>query len=308
MERRRIRESKFRIIPEMDFSRISFLAVAMVIILFTSSCDDDESGSLPATTTIEVSDITDINAVVSGAVTSDGGSKMLAIGVCWTTEDVEPTVDDNFVPVGEYTKEGILQDDWNYSINLSGLKAKTDYKVRSYAANEAGLSYGETISFRSKAGKTFHTLTADMIETYTQEIWEGPKENLVDGDPATFWHSAWSDDEGAEVRPLPHYVQITFSEAKYIGGFNFWTRSTSARGIDPAQFDVQISTDGVEYTTVWTSARFDAKVRPDVNQLSLDKNYSSKYFRIRIMDTRTTGQSFTTMGELQVFEDGLLPY
>ncbi|MCE4565853.1 discoidin domain-containing protein [Maribellus sp. CM-23] len=308
MERRRTRESKFRIVSMMDFSRISFLLIATAMILFTSSCDDEESGSLPATTTIEVTDITDVDAVVSGVVTSNGGSKMLAIGVCWTTEDTEPTVDDNYEPVGEYTTEGILQDDWNYSITLGGLTAKTDYKVRSYAANEAGLSYGETIAFTTKAGKTFHTLTPDMIDTYTQEIWEGPKESLVDGDLSTFWHSAWSNDEGAEVMPLPHHVQITFSEAKYIGGFNFWTRSVSARGIDPAQFDVQISSDGVEYTTVWTSTRFDAKVRPDANQLKLDKNYSSKYFRIRILDTRTTGQMFTTMSELQVFEDGLLPY
>ena len=308
MERRKIRESKFRIASILDFSRISFLAIAMAMILFASSCDDEESGSLPATTTIEVTDITDVDAVVSGVVTSNGGSKMLAIGVCWTTEDTEPTVDNNYEPVGEYTKEGILEEDWNYSITLDELTAKTDYKVRAYAANEAGLSYGETIAFTTKAGKTFHTLTPEMLETYTQEIWEGPKESLVDGDFSTFWHSAWSNDEGAEVMPLPHYVQITFSEAKYIGGFNFWTRSASSRGIDPAQFDVQISSDGVEYTTVWTSTRFDAKVRPDANQLKLDKNYSSKYFRIRILDTRTTGQMFTTMSELQVFEDGLLPY
>jgi hypothetical protein len=276
--------------------------------LFTSSCDEEEPVSLPVTSTIEVSDITDVDAVVSGTITDDGGSKILAIGVCWTTEDAEPTVDDNFVPIGDYTKDGILQDDWNYSITLSGLQAKTDYKARSYAANEAGLSYGETISFTSKAGKTYHELTPGMLETFTQEIWEGPKENLVDGDPSTYWHSAWSNSEGAEVHPLPHYIQITFSEAKYIGGFNFWTRSASARGIDPAQFDVQVSSDGVEYTTVWTSERFDAKVRPDENQLSLDKNYSSKYFRIRILDTRTPGQTTTTMGELEVFEDGLLAY
>jgi hypothetical protein len=271
-------------------------------------CIRDSSGSLPLTTTVSVTDITDVSAVVNGTVTSNGGSKILAMGVCWNQGDVEPTIDDNFIPVGEYTKNGILEEDWNYSVNFNGLSSKTDYNVRSYVANAAGVSYGETIAFSSKAGKTYHALTPDMIDCYTQEIWEGAKENLVDGDPETYWHSAWSNDVGAEVMPLPHHVQITFAQAKNIGGFTFMTRSASARGIDPAQFDMQVSDDGVTYTTVWSSDRFDAKVRPDSNSFTLDKNYSSKYFRIRVLDTRSTGQTCTTMAELQVFEDGLLPY
>ncbi|WP_303919830.1 discoidin domain-containing protein [Draconibacterium sediminis] len=289
-------------------TKLSVFMLALAAVFFTASCDDEEVGTLPTTVTGEVTEIADIKAVVSGSLTDNGGSDVLALGICWTDEDREPTTMDNFVPVGKFTQNGIPEEYWNYSITLGGLTAKSDYKVRAYAANEAGTSYGETIAFTTKAGKTFHPLTAGMLETFTQEIWEGPKENLVDGDPSTFWHSAWSDEETAIVQPLPHYIQITFPEAKYIGGFQFWTRSPSARGIDPAQFDVQTSSDGTNYTTVWTSDRFDAKVRPDYNELSLDKNYSSKYFRIRILDTRTTGQSFTTMGELKVFDDGLLDY
>jgi len=307
MKNQKMKKSSCHKILHKGVIKISFVVLALTALVF-SGCEEEESVELPTTSTGQVTDITDVDAVVSGSVTSNGGSNILAMGICWTTEDKEPTTLDNFVAVGTYTLNGILEEDWNYAITLDGLSAKTDYKVRAYAANEAGTSYGETIAFTSKAGKTYHTLTADMLETYTQEIWEGPKENLVDGDPSTFWHSAWSDDEGAEVQPLPHYIQITFPEAKYIGGFSFWTRSTFTRGIDPAQFDVQISSNGIDYSTVWTSERFDANVRPDSNVLSLDKNYSSKYFRIRIMDTRSTGQTCTTIGELKVFEDGLLDY
>lgn len=308
MKRRRIRARKFEKFPKMDFSRISFLTFVVALVFSITACEKENSSTAPTTATIGVSDITDVNAVVSGEVTSDGGSKILAIGVCWTTEDKDPTVDDNFVPVGEFTKDGILETDWNYAITLGGLQAETDYKVRSYAANEAGVAYGETVAFTSKAGKTYHQLTPNMIETYTQEVWEGPKEDLIDGDPATYWHSAWSNDVGAEVKPLPHWIDITFSEEKYIGGFAFWTRSTFARGNDPAQFDVQISSNGTDFTTVWTSDVFEANVRPDNNEFALDKNYSSKYFRIRILETRSPGQTSTTIGELEVFEDGLLEY
>ncbi|MCZ4696202.1 discoidin domain-containing protein [Ancylomarina euxinus] len=284
---------------------MAFLLFAMVVISFTTSCDKDESVNLPVTTTGEVTDITGQDAVVSGIVTSNGGSKLLAMGVCFTTGDADPTVEDYFAAVGEFTPDGILQEDWSYSATLKGLTIKTAYKARAYASNEAGTAYGETISFTSKAGKTYHTLTNEMIDTYTQEGSEGPKPNLVDGDLNTYWHSAWSGG----VEPLPHHIQITFAEVKNIGGFEFATRDKYARGNNPAQFDVQTSTDGTTYTTVWTSDRLDnVLLNPEWNALSLDKNYSSKYFRVRILDTKTPGQNSTCMAELKVFEDGMLPY
>lgn len=308
MKNRKMEKSNYRKFLKMDLSRIAFLFFVAFVMFVINGCEKEEIATLPVATTIGVSDVLDIEAKVSGNVTSNGGAKILAMGICWTTNDVEPTIVDKFVPAGEFTKNGILEEDWNYSITLKGLTAKTNYKVRAYAVNDAGVAYGATIPFTSKAGKTFHVLTPGMIDTYTQEIWEGPKQNLIDGDVNTFWHSAWSGDPGAEVKPLPHHIQITFPEAKYIGGFKFWTRSASKRSIDPAKFDLQTSTNGTDFKTVWTSGTIDAKIRPAENLITLDKNYSSKYFRLRILDTRSPGQTCTTIGELAIFEDGLLPY
>lgn len=285
---------------------ISFFAIVLMVLSFTTSCEkDDGDGSLPATETIEVAEITDIDVMVRGTVTSNGGTKLLAMGVCWSPGNTEPTVDDNFVPVGEYTQNGILEEDWDYSIKLGGLSAETEYSVRSYAANSVGVSYGETLTFSTKAGLTFHTLTANMIDTHVQEPYEGPKESLVDGDPSTFWHSAWSV-AGAE---LPAHIQISFSEEKSIGGFTFMTRFAGKNGNDADQFDLQTSSDGVNFTTVWESAEIiDAQVQPAVNDIALDKNYTSKYFRIRILNTRSRTGTSTHMAELEVYENGLLDY
>ena len=305
MKNQKIKKRNYQKFLKMDLSRMTFLLFAMAVMSFTTSCDDDESVSLPVTTTGEVTDITGQDAVVSGSITSNGGSKILAMGICFTTGDTEPTVEDNFAAAGEFTPDGILEAEWNYSVKLEGFAVKTAYKARAYASNEAGTAYGETISFTSKAGKTYHTLTNEMIDTYTQEGSEGPKPNLVDGDLNTYWHSAWSGG----VEPLPHHVQITFAEAKDIGGFEFATRDQWARGNNPAQFDVQTSSDGTTYTTVWTSDRLDnVALNPEWNAVSLDKNYSSKYFRIRVIDTKTPGSSSTCMAELKVFEDGMLPF
>lgn len=283
------------------FWGVAFLAVIAV------GCDKEESNALPGVTSGEVTSIKDIEADVSGTVTSDGGMKIVALGVCWKEGDGDPTVEDRFVAAGTYTHNGIEETDWTFTATLTGLQPKKIYKVRAYAANENGVSYGETRTFETKAGKTFHTLTPEMIFTYTQEIYEGFKENLVDGSTATFWHSAYSGEETAQVAPLPHYIQITFPEAKGIGGFQYWHRSPSGTGGRPTSFDVQTSTDGNAWTTVWVSPTNlpITILPPQGNTLTMDKNYTSRYFRIRIL-TNYGNTTFTYLSELKVFHDGLL--
>src|SRR5699024_7927736 len=63
-------------------------------------------------------------------------------------------------------------------------------------------------------------ITADMIDTYTQESSEGPKENLLDGDINTYWHSAWSSG----VEPLPHWIEFNFSDKVSVGAFTYTLR------------------------------------------------------------------------------------
>lgn len=142
-----------------------------------------------------------------------------------------------------------------------------------------------------------------MIETFTQEATEGPKEGLVDGNTSTFWHSSWS----ADVHPLPHHIQINFNEPKSIGGIQYWHRSPSGVGGRPTSFDLQTSDDGELWTTVWESEK-DLPVDilpPSANNLMLDKNYTSQHFRIRILTTQGN-TTFTYLSGIKVYHDGLL--
>jgi hypothetical protein len=288
------------------FKKNPFRMIFTLIVITASiamSCNKDDEGSLPKIVTKDVSEIADVEAICGGTITSNGGSKIVATGLCWTETDKEPTVNDKFMPAGKYTHNGIEESEWDYTAVVEKLTPKTTYKVRAYAANENGVAYGETKSFETKAGKTFHVLTASMIETFTQEELEGPKENLVDGNFNTYWHSAWSDG----VAPLPHHIQINFSEPKAIGGVQYWFRSPSGSSGRPNSFDVQTSTDGTTWTTVWTSAtNLPVTIMPPTaNTLSLDKNYTSKYFRIRILTT-PGNTTFTHLSEIKVYHDGLL--
>lgn len=140
-------------------------------------------------------------------------------------------------------------------------------------------------------------LTNDMIETFTQEGSEGPKENLVDGNPATYWHSSWSSG----VSPLPHHIQINFDNPTELGGLNYTFRQPSGITDRPNQFDIQTSSDGETWTTVWTS-KPNLPVAPvdEMRTLIFDQNYSARYFRVRILATYGN-RDWTHLSTLEVF-------
>ena len=140
-------------------------------------------------------------------------------------------------------------------------------------------------------------LSADMIETWTQEASEGPKENLVDGDTGTYWHSAWSSG----VEPLPHWIQINFPEPTTLGGMNYTFRQPSGIGDRPNHWDIQVSDDGTDWATVWTSQP-DLPVEPvDAKQtLVFDQSYTAKHFRLRILGTYVNN-NWTHLSTIEVF-------
>ena len=271
-------------------------------------CTDD-AGTLPKAATADVTDIKDLSATAGGSVEDNGESTIVATGLCWSATSPEPTTADSYVSVGKYTTQGILEDEWNFTATMTGLEPTTKYYVRAYVANEVGVAYGEVKEFETKAGKIFHALTNDMIEVFTQELYEGPKESLVDGDLTTYWHSAWSNSEGYENAPLPHHIQINFDESKAIGGFTYWFRNPSGATDRPTQFDLQVSADGDAWTTVWTSEEnlpytwADDAEYEQGRTLTFGENHSSQYFRLRILQT-VGNRDWTHLAEIKVFEDG----
>ncbi|MEN8119692.1 MAG: discoidin domain-containing protein [Bacteroidota bacterium] len=288
---------------------LSFLLGAVLMLSF--GCEKEEVGASPEISTAEVTEILDYTARCGGSVTTKGGSNIVALGLCWSKDNPEPTVEDTFEPSGDYTKEGILENEWQFEATMKKLEYFTDYYVRAYAANEAGVSYGEVKTFKTlMPERIYHTLTPDMLVTHTQCVWEGPKEALCDGDITTYWHSSYDQD----VQPLPHYVQITFSEPKLVGGFAYWHRDAitggHGRSGNPDQFDVQTSADGTTWETIWTSEPdlpFSIAVDDDTyveqgNVLTFGgDNVSSKYFRIRVL-SNMGDVNWTHFGELKVFE------
>ena len=107
-------------------------------ITFTTVNEVAVTQGLPIVTTSTVSDIVATSATCGGEVISDGGSVVIAKGVCWNTTGA-PTISGNHTISGGGTG--------SFLSDLQALTPSTTYFVRAYATNNAGTAYGEEVTF-----------------------------------------------------------------------------------------------------------------------------------------------------------------
>ncbi|MBK7629083.1 MAG: DUF1566 domain-containing protein [Bacteroidales bacterium] len=121
-----------------------------------------------------------------GIIISDGGSSIIARGVCWSTSQKPvvalPTVTSDGAGTG------------TFSSTITGLSPSTKYYVRAYATNSLGTSYGPEMSFTTNpAGPSLPTITTNAVsEILDRSAKSGG--NLVSdgGDPIVATGVCWS--------------------------------------------------------------------------------------------------------------------
>jgi hypothetical protein len=98
----------------------------------------------PKVTTGSATNISKSTSTVSGDLNSVGSIAASSYGHCWSINPM-PTVADAITNLGTTNSTGI------FSSNLTGLLSNTTYYVRAYATNSYGTSYGNELSFKTKA-------------------------------------------------------------------------------------------------------------------------------------------------------------
>jgi uncharacterized protein (TIGR02145 family) len=96
------------------------------------------TSSLPVVTTYTVSNISGNSATSGGNISDDGGTAVIARGVCWS-------ISQDPVATGTHTTDG--SGSGSFDSNITGLQSNTTYYVRAYATNSAGIAYGAQKSF-----------------------------------------------------------------------------------------------------------------------------------------------------------------
>jgi len=97
-------------------------------------------GITAALTTIDPTNITSISVSSGGNIPSDGGSPVMARGVCWSTNQ-NPTISDSKTTDG--TGTGI------FTSTITGLIPGSTYYIRAYATNGMGTAYGNQLTATS---------------------------------------------------------------------------------------------------------------------------------------------------------------
>jgi hypothetical protein len=160
----------------MDHStKIPIIVILSICaLLYYSSCKKKQN--IPSVTTNNVTDIAQTKATTGGNITSDGGSDIIARGVCWNTS-INPT------NANSHTSDGTGTG--TFTSSISGLVGSTSYHVRAYATNRTGTAYGSDVQFTANSNSnTILTIENQTYSNSVTEFWEGV--NIPRSKPTTF--------------------------------------------------------------------------------------------------------------------------
>lgn len=123
-------------------------------------------------------------------------------------------------------------------------------KVWSSVAEIEVLTTGGT-----KLARTNWVVTADSAESDDQTA---PASAAIDGDTATFWHTAWEPaPDDVDDAPLPHHLDIDLGAAHEVTGFSYLPRQNNPNG-RVKDWKFYVSKDGQTWGTAVDSGTFPA--------------------------------------------------
>ena len=113
--------------------------------------------SVPTVVTNAPTEVTYYYVTCGGTVTNDGAMTVTSRGVCYSTTNTMPTIEDSYV----YSGSGL----GTFTSSIYSLQPNTTYYYRAYATNEMGTGYGEVMTFHTVSLPTVTTTMASSITT-----------------------------------------------------------------------------------------------------------------------------------------------
>ncbi|MEU4562937.1 discoidin domain-containing protein [Actinoplanes sp. NPDC023936] len=120
---------------------------------------------------------------------------------------------------------------------------------------------------------------------------ESPGRNVLDGNPATYWHTAWRTADPAH----PHEIQLDLGGIYDVNGLFYRGRADVANG-RIGRYEIYVSVDG----TNWGTAQITGTFANNANEQAVSfPTKSGRYVRLRAL-SEVTGQPWTSVAELNV--------
>ena len=138
-------------------------------------------------------------------------------------------------------------------------------------------------------------LTKEMLATNAQEPKEGPIENMIDGNPATFFHTAWS------VHPTDDAHNFSVTLANPISKFTFEYINRNHANGKPKVIKILGSNDGTNFREITTidnglPSGAASTYKSDV----IEANTAYKILRFDVTQTYA-GSKYFCLAELSIF-------
>jgi uncharacterized protein (TIGR02145 family) len=166
---------------------IFFLFFSLCGILLLHSCIKDPT--IPVLKTNPGTDVTINSVTISGNITDDGGSPVLARGICWGTS-INPSFE------GLHTTDG--EGPGVFSTTITGLLPNTTYHARAYAENSIGIAYGNEIIFVTGIAAPVVTTTG-ITDITSNTAMSGGKINYDGGAAITAKGICWSTSPEPDI-------------------------------------------------------------------------------------------------------------
>lgn len=162
------------------------------------------------------SNVTEATSTFSGVIISVGSSEITSYGHCWSKNQM-PTINDASTKLGKTNSTGV------FSSILSGLLPNKSYYVRAYAANSYGTSYGNQVSFKTKATICSYINAESLIGVNTSV-------NKISTSSSASWFIGSGYSGNGFCLTSPNYGgYIEFSRNLNMATkITFWTKSLNA--------------------------------------------------------------------------------
>lgn len=120
---------------------LALLLIFGLTLAYFSSCKKIDLKRIAVIDTETVENVTASTTIANGSVV-DAGSNPTDHGFCWS-EGSDPTINNNTKSAGNAINTG------DFNLLISGLQHETNYNIRSYIVDDAGVTYGDTESFKT---------------------------------------------------------------------------------------------------------------------------------------------------------------
>ena len=206
------------------------------------------------------------------------------------------------VAITSAKKEAGISQDIYYTVTTQNKKAKATKPVRYTGA--FNLRDGGTVTAYEQGNpkltfsqqfERIESIPVQVMFASSVESGEGDADHLVDGNPATYWHTMWS----VTVANYPHWVDFDCQATKSIKGFTYLPRQDSRNG-NIKRYRIQVSQDGKTWSEAIAEGEFANNQQE--KRVVFGKPVKARYLRFTALSSQD-GQDFATGAEFSILEE-----